>query len=961
MTNKHPYIIAANEDFFKSLKQLIITKFDLNCKLKDVTILLPTKFSCFTLKEEFLKEKLPLPKIYPINDLSDLVKLSAPYLERMALLNKITKIIISMDLDNFKKISAITELAEYLADFLYKAESYQVNLENFLEIINLDLSLHKQELLDILAKFIKIWKQNYSLTKAGYNNLLIEEFSKNLNNKHLIIAGINSNLPCITNLIAKAANSDNSNIVLYGLDERLSQYDWENIDITHPQYNFKNLFKLLNIKPFLIINPTSTRHPWQAAIGSADRGSQEFILTRSPTSDFVLVRDDAENDIKPQSKYFIDDELISNALKPAKSCNNWHNLKIKDDHISYINCSDPHNEAQTIIALIKKNPDKKTLIITQDDDLMVKIMHHLQVNQINANIIRDHPLKQTKTGTWLDLCLNFILNKYSLISGLALLKHPFAAISEETLLQLESLLRDKNFKSNNIFDANIEDEFLIKLKESSINFEKFSSFKNFLSAHIKFAEEFSLGDIWDGDELKKHLDQILEHYNAIERISLSDYLSVFNHLLKSAYFRYPITIDSLVTLAKPIDARLHNSDLVILAGLNEGIWPKKTNIDPCFNNNLLAKIGLPQLEQSIGEEAYDFQCFSSAKEVILTRSERIDGVVTIPSRWLLRIITLSGKKATHFSLEKNINDSLLNNSGSATPPLEYRPTKLSVTQIDKLISNPYHIYVDLILGLKKTNPLIKELSALDFGNFVHKALEIYHNFSHVIPDEDKVRDRGSQEIILTRSPVCNAYGSLPGMTKNGIECITLLEAGEAALNELRIYNPQIKLLWWPRFIRIANWFKINEDKSVKAYLEDSGMMKIGLSFVINAKADRIELSNNFVNIIDYKTGKLASAKSIYSGKTLQLLLEALIASNGGFHCQAKKPYQINTLKYIQLSGGEEPAQILEIDLQKPILEETKSYIDKLIAEYQNPQTPYYYTKKKLLGYCPYSHLSRSFD
>ena len=870
MTNKYPYTIDINEDFFKRLRLFIINDFNLSCKLKDVTILLPTKYSCFTLKDELLRENLPLPKIHPINDLSDLIKLSTPYLERMALLNKITKIIISMDLDNFKKISAITELAEYLADFLYKAEGYQVNLENFLEIINLDLSLHKQELLDILAKFIKIWKQNYSLTKAGYNNLLIEEFSKNLNNKHLIIAGINSNLPCITNLIAKAADFDNTNIVLYGLDARLSQDDWANIDITHPQYNFKNLFKILNIKH--------------------------------------------------QSKDFIDDELISNALKPSKSCNNWHNLKIKDDHISYINCSDPHNEAQTIIALIKKNPDKKTLIITQDDDLMVKIMHHLQVNQINANIIRDHPLKQTKTGIWLDLCLNFILDKYSLISGLALLKHPFSAISEETLLQLESLLRDKNFKSNNIFDANIDGEFLIKLKESSINFEKFSSFKNFLSAHIKFAEEFSSGDIWDGDELKKHLDQILEHYNAIERISLNDYLSVFNHLLKSAYFRYPITIDSLVTLAKPIDARLHNADLVILAGLNEGIWPKKTNIDPCFNNNLLAKIGLPQLEQSIGEEAYDFQCFSSAKEVILTRSERIDGVVTIPSRWLLRIITLSGKKATHFSLEKNINDSLLNNSGSATPPLEYRPTKLSVTQIDKLIFNPYHIYVDLILGLKKTNPLIKELSALDFGNFVHKALEIYHY-------------------------------------KN----ISLLEAGEAALNELRIYNPQIKLLWWPRFIRIAKWFEINEDKSVKAYLEDSGMMKIGLSFVITAKADRIEVSNNFANIIDYKTGKLASAKSIYSGKTLQLLLEALIASNGGFHCQAKKPYQINSLKYIQLSGGEEPAQILEIDLQKPILEETKLYTHKLIAEYQNPQTPYYYTKKKLLGYCSYAHLSRSFD
>lgn len=180
----------------------------------------------------------------------------------------------------------------------------------------------------------------------------------------------------------------------------------------------------------------------------------------------------------------------------------------------------------------------------------------------------------------------------------------------------------------------------------------------------------------------------------------------------------------------------------------------------------------------------------------------------------------------------------------------------------------------------------------------------------------------------------------------------MIEAGNQALSILRINSPQVKLLWWPRFIRIANWYLANENKNMEAHLENPGYIKIKDNFIITAKADRIELFSNSVNIIDYKTGKLTTAKAIYDGKSLQLVLEALIASNGGFKCQTKKSYQINSLVYIELSGGEDPAKILEIDInQKPILEETKKYIYSLVEEYQNPLTPYYYTRKKVLGYC----------
>ncbi len=989
------YNILADQNFFQQLTKGIIDRFTATCNLKDVIILLPTKHACDSLRQIFLQNGTQVPKIYPINDIGNLAKpflesslasreaaqpgisevfirspfLPAPLgafirddelglpLDRMALVAKISQIILNLKLINFNNLIAVAELAEYFANFLHNANLYQIDLNQAIQIIDEDLTLHQQELLSLLKAFIRIWQTDPSVTKAEYNNNLLESFANNLANQTLVIAGISSNIPSILNLMLK----QNAHIVFYGLDQHLNNLDWTHVNLTHPQYNFKQILSKLEV-------------------------NRNKVLNWYKENNFGSV-------------------FLSEAMKPAGSCNNWYQLSALDSsNLSYLSCQDQHTEAKAIIEYIQKAPHQTIMIITSDDALMVKIMLHLSKAKIDANIIRDHPLIQSETAIWLELCLNFINEDFSLLSGLALLKHPFAAIDPETIAELELIVRNKNFRSNNIFDAhpiasssvscvgslslNTTSSSLVSCAESAEQTEDLImsltetlnqlhlavqtfkqlflypqvSFKNLLETHLSFAANIAPDSIWQntsGEELQLYLKQVDQHAEFLGDLSPQDYQPLFTHLLKSAYYRKDQQASSSITLAKPIDARLHTAELVILAGLNEGIWPAKPTIDPCFNNNLLNKIGLPNLEQFIGEEAYDFQCFASGKKVLLTRSEKIDGVITIPSRWLLRILTLA----------KNINILILNNNTIITPPasslasreearpgisevfssqdpkvsnsvlaqndalsanpaptpaIQYRPTQLSVTQVEKLVFNPYHIYVDLILKLKKLPNLIKKLSALDFGIFVHKAIEIYeHSSNH---------------------------------TYDGF-----LEAGTQALNGLNLNYPQLKLIYWPRFTRIAEWFVTNEEPVNKVYLENSGSLKITDNFTLTARADRIEvIPANSINIIDYKTGRLSSAKSIYDGQSLQLLLEGLIGLNGGFYCQ-KTPAKLNKLTYIQLSGGEDPVEILEIDVnERSIIEQTQQYLNDLVMEYQDPQTPYYYTKKKTLGYCEYAHLARMF-
>ena len=112
---------------------------------------------------------------------------------------------------------------------------------------------------------------------------------------------------------------------------------------------------------------------------------------------------------------------------------------------------------------------------------------------------------------------------------------------------------------------------------------------------------------------------------------------------------------------------------------------------------------------------------------------------------------------------------------------------------------------------------------------------------------------------------------------------------------------------------------------------------------MSSRADKIEIDSNKINIIDYKTGNISSSKSIYTGQTLQLLIEGLIAIDGGFSCQyKKKKYQLNSLKYIQLSGLEEPAKILEINIndQSELMDKTNSFIHYMYDTESNNQEPF---------------------
>ena len=80
--------------------------------------------------------------------------------------------------------------------------------------------------------------------------------------------------------------------------------------------------------------------------------------------------------------------------------------------------------------------------------------------------------------------------------------------------------------------------------------------------------------------------------------------------------------------------------MVILGGLNEGVWPRPQEAGPWLSRPMREALGLPAPEQFTGRSAHDFAQALGAGSVYLTRALKVEGVPTVPSRWLQRLLAL---------------------------------------------------------------------------------------------------------------------------------------------------------------------------------------------------------------------------------------------------------------------------------------------------------------------------------
>ena len=111
-----------------------------------------------------------------------------------------------------------------------------------------------------------------------------------------------------------------------------------------------------------------------------------------------------------------------------------------------------------------------------------------------------------------------------------------------------------------------------------------------------------------------------------------DYVELFAAALTGRVVRRPPLPGVRVRILGPLEARLTDSDRVVLGGLVEGTWPPEPTTDAWLSRPMRKELGLDLPERRIGLSAHDFAQLLGAREVILTRAAKLAGAPTAPSR-----------------------------------------------------------------------------------------------------------------------------------------------------------------------------------------------------------------------------------------------------------------------------------------------------------------------------------------
>ena len=460
-----------------------------------------------------------------------------------------------------------------------------------------------------------------------------------------------------------------------------------------------------------------------------------------------------------------------------------------------------------------------------------------------------------------------------------------------------------------------------------------------------------LSSLWQGEAgltARTLFDALTLDDATAPAIAARDYPDLYRTLVATETVRPRVPVHPCLSIWGPLEARLQQPDIVILASLNDGTWPGAADPGPWLNRPMRAKLGLPSPEEEIGRAAHDFTQLLAGPRVFLTRAEKIDGVPSVPSRWLMRLkallaaLDLNGTLAPErggptylaWARQRDAADAPIRiHRPRPCPPFALRPRKLSVSAIETWIANPYAIFASRILGLEPLPAIGSQPDAAIRGGIIHEALA---RFVTAHP-EDLPAD-------------CEA---------------ALLTHARDVLKEWT-GHARVAAFWLPRLERFAQWFGETEPArraGARVKAEISGETVIGSAahpFTLTARADRIDIAPSGIIISDYKTGAPPSAKKVLSQKAPQLLLEAAIALAGGF--PGVPGGTISGLRYIRASGGDPAGEetFVATSYAATLAGVAIEGLNAHIARFDDADTPYAVARRARFQYDfdPFAHLAR---
>lgn len=938
-------------------------------------ILLPTRRGCRVIRDTFLRQSggrpLILPRLHALGDVDEdelslqlaseediehflQLKPAMPGNRRRLLLARLVQ----------KKESSLSwgqalGLADTLSRLLDQVETEGLDLCDLPQLVDeTHLATHWQKTVDFLAILSQVWptileERGFMGAAARRDRLLhlqADIWQKQPPPGHIVAAGSTGSLPATRQLLKTIAQMKNGSAVLPGLDQDMPDTDWEQVGEGHPQATLRLLL-------------------------------QEFSLSRHDIPLWHAAKTKQEDRSKNSRR-----KLAAQMMRPAPATHRWADLTREDlgllhsDDIKNlqqklwtITCATPEEEARLIALMLRQAleaPGTTAALVTPDRNLARRVAMACRRWGIEIDDSAGIPLGDTPVGSYILLLIQACSRQLTPSALLPLLQHELCGLGlskprRDSILhsfdhyllrgnrpgpgtaglraRLEDVRQGRQ-AADIVHSAGQLSELIDKIDECLTPLlQPEATPGGIMLRHVLQAAE-SLATVpeadgatrlWrgaSGETASLFLAELSSHAEDMPMLHLGDLFDMLSRMMAGITVRSPVGMHPRLRILGQLEARLVQADLMIAAGLNEGMWPPDSGQDPWMSRPMRQRFGLPDPERGTTLAAHDFvQCFC-AERVVLTRAARVDGKPTIPSRWLQRLATVF--KAV--GLDEQVTcppdarsmlalarlgdlESLPHPAPrpAPCPPENYRLRALSITQVETLLSNPYGIYAQEILRLAPLEPVEKPVGSAERGTFIHDVLyDFLKTYDNELPDN-------ADKIIIDMGHVKRTF-----MT------------GDSADWDY----------WWPRFERIAGSFVSQEAEwrtnSVLRMPEIRGKLDINVdnhTVNLRGRADRIDrMCDGTYAIIDYKTGGNYRKAEFHDGRRPQLPLEALILQEGGFEGVPRG--EVGYIGYWKLTGGKTATDVKACLTGADLLQETiraaRQGIEGLVIVYSRADTPF---------------------
>lgn len=599
----------------------------------------------------------------------------------------------------------------------------------------------------------------------------------------------------------------------------------------------------------------------------------------------------------------------------------------------------------------------KTAIILGDENLLQPILNSLPQNVDKVNVTMGLPLANTNPSSLFETLFKIrSLDQHHIHYKLLfeLIEHPLLKKTyrddlhsiKEYLNANNIIFQDKDefFKLHTQIDPSLQEI----LKLSLISAE--SSVEEFLNHCLKIIELLKPNSSDD----KLYLEYLfgfkklfIKLKNLLAKSELIKDFKVFHQIyldiLSSETLDFEGSPYDGLQIMGMLETRVLDFENIIITSVNESVLPSGKSQNSFIPFDLKKAYKLPTYKEKDAVYAYHFfRLIQRAENCHFIFNNSTTGIEKAEkSRFLTQLETfkIPQHHIRHFAVSAQVNhsDSLLKEINK-TPEMLLKlkalfESGISPSALTTYIRNPLDFYHRYILDLKELDEIEEDISYKTLGTVIHDCLDLlYRNYVNKALQESDV----DQMIQIYPKTLIMLF------EKKFQE--EALRHGKNLI-DFEIAKQQIKrfLIQEKRTVRENDLKVLELEKVREKYLDIDG---IDFKIKLKGTIDRVDIWNNQLRIIDYKTGKVEArqlkipkdweefTEDYKFSKAFQVLFYALLKED-----QLGENTMAGIISFKNLKSGFLTCSASSSNL-KDVVEEFKIELETLILEILNPEIPF---------------------